>query len=577
MIRFDSLAGTVCAVTLYACTGAVAANADAGSAGSGAAATKQLCATSVDPGPQVVRRVTRLEYNNTVSDLLGTPTTIANQFPTEEVAFGFNNNAAALTVSPELAEQYLDAAETLAKAAVSTNLTKIATCDPTLMGADACAAQFISAFGQRAYRRPLTPADTALLTGVFNAGKATDFATGVRFVIETALQSPQFLYRVEFGSPPTTSTPTVTVTDGSSPNPSQVVPLDNWEMASRLSYLIWASMPDDQLFAAAAAGKLSAPADIQTQAQRMLADPKAHARVADFHNQWLGLNAVATLEKDPAIFPAFSPTIAGYMLQETQAFLDDVVWQEQGSLAMLFTAPFTFVNGPLAQYYGMTGVTGNAFVKAPLDPAQRAGLLTQGAIVSKLAKTNQTSPVLRGKFVREQLLCFTMPPPPVGVAIKVPDLSPTLTTRQRFTMHSADPSCSACHTLMDPIGLGFEGFDAAGAYRATENGVAVDASGSVNGAVDTQLAGAFNGIVDLEQKLGESGTVQHCVTTQWFRYAYGRKETTGDDADACSMDALQTQFAAGGYKVQDLLAALTQTNTFLYRRVTPATGTGGMQ
>ncbi|HEX7450865.1 MAG TPA: DUF1587 domain-containing protein, partial [Polyangiaceae bacterium] len=183
MMRFDSLAGTVCAVTLCACTGAGAANADAaGSAGAGSTgSTKELCAASVDPGPQVVRRVTRLEYNNTVSDLLGTATTIANQFPTEEVAFGFNNNAAALTVSPELAEQYLDAAETLAKAAVTTNLTKVATCDPTLMGADACAAQFISAFGQRAYRRPLTPADTALLTGVFNAGKATDFATGVRF------------------------------------------------------------------------------------------------------------------------------------------------------------------------------------------------------------------------------------------------------------------------------------------------------------------------------------------------------------------------------------------------------------
>lgn len=602
MKRLDSLAGTFCLLTFCACTGAVGGGAgpggsgavvgsagspgtistvgNAGSAGSTGVSTTPTpasCAASVDPGPSVVRRVTRLEYDNTVSDLLGTPTTIANQFPTEEVAFGFNNNSAALTVSPELAEQYLDSAETLAKTAVTTNLTKIATCDPTVMAADACAAQFISTFGQRAYRRPLTPADTALLTGVFNAGKATDFATGVRFVIETVLQSPQFLYRVEFGSPPTASAPTVPVTDGSSPNPSQIVPLDNWEMASRLSYLIWASMPDDQLFAAAAAGKLSAPADIQAQAQRMLADPKAHARVADFHSQWLGLSAVAMLEKDPTIFPAFSPTIAGYMLQETQAFLDDVVWQEKGSLATIFTAPFTFVNGPLAQYYGITGITGSAFVKAPLDPSQRAGLLTQGAIVSMLAKTNQTSPVLRGKFVREQLLCFTMPPPPVGVSIKVPDLSPTLTTRQRFSMHSADPACSACHSLMDPIGLGFEGFDAAGGYRTTENGVAVDVSGSVNGAVDAELAGAFNGIVDLEKKLGASSTVQQCVTTQWFRYAYGRKETTGDAADTCSLDALQTQFAAGGYKIQDLLAALTQTKPFLYRRVTPATGTGGMQ
>src|ERR1700744_5289240 len=188
-------------------------------------------------------------------------------------------------------------------------------------------------------------------------------------------------------------------------------------MASRLSYLIWASMPDDQLLAAAAAGKLLAPADIQAQAKRMLADPKAHARVADFHDQWLGLSAVATLEKDPTIFPAFSPTIAGYMLQETQAFLDDVVWQEGGTLSTIFTAPFTFVNGPLAQYYGIPGVTGSAFVKAPVDTTQRLGLLTQGAFLAVQAKANQTSPVHRGKFVREQLLCQQLPPPPPNVQI----------------------------------------------------------------------------------------------------------------------------------------------------------------
>ncbi len=589
MKRFDSLAGTFSVMIACACTGVVGSSGPAGNGALGSAGnaggsdpatgsagaagtlplpTKAFCATSVDPGPSFVRRVTRLEYDNTVSDLLGTPTTIANQFPTEEVQLGFDNNAAALSVSPQLAEQYLDAAETLAKATVTTNMAKVVPCDPSAMGADVCEAQFISSFGQRAYRRPLTPADTTLLTGVFNAGKVTDFATGVRFVIETALQSPQFLYRVEFGRAPVAGDPSVPVTDDSAPNPAQVVPLDNWEMASRLSYLIWGSMPDDQLFAAAAAGKLSAPADIQAQAQRMLSNPKAHDRVADFHGQWLKLRSVAALEKDVTVYPAFTSTIAGLMQQETQLFLDDVVWQESGSLATIFTAPFTFVNGPLAQYYGIGGVTGNAFVKMPLDPTQRAGLLTQGAILSNQAKPNQTSPVLRGKFVREQLLCQPLPPPPANISIKVPDLSPTLTTRQRFTQHSVSPACSVCHHLMDPIGLGFESFDGAGVHRATENGQPVDMSGAVNEA-DAELQGAFNGVVDLEKKLGASSTVQQCVTTQWFRYAYGRGET---DADACSMAALSDRFAAGGYKVQDLLAALTQTRAFLYRRVTPAMG-----
>jgi Protein of unknown function (DUF1588)/Protein of unknown function (DUF1592)/Protein of unknown function (DUF1585) len=300
----------------------------------------------------------------------------------------------------------------------------------------------------------------------------------------------------------------------------------------------------------------------------MLADPKAHDRVADFHNQWLNLGSVASLEKDAAIYPAFTATIAGLMQQETQLFLDDVVWNESGTLSTFFTAPYTFVNGPLAKYYGIAGVTGDAFVKTPLGGSQRAGLLTQGAILSKQAKLNQTSPVLRGKFVREQILCQPLPPPPANISITVPELSATLTTRQRFTQHSVDPACATCHHLMDPIGLGFETFDGSGAYRATENGQAVDVTGQVDDA-DAELQGPFNGVVDLETKLGGSSTVQHCVTTQWFRYGYGRAET---DADACSLTTLQTQFAAGGYKVRDLVAALTQTKAFLYRRVTPATG-----
>jgi hypothetical protein len=249
-------------------------------------------------------------------------------------------------------------------------------------------------------------------------------------------------------------------------------------------------------------------------------------------------------------------------------FLDDVVWNESGSLETIFTAPYTFVNGPLAQYYGIPGVTGSAFVKAPVDTTQRSGLLTQGGFLASQAKPNQTSPVHRGKFVREQFLCQQLPPPPPNVQIIPPALSPTLTTRQRFTQHSADAACTPCHQLMDPIGLGFETFDGAGMYRSMENGQAIDASGQVNSA-DAEIQGPFNGVLELEKKLGASSDVQACMTTQWFRYAYGRAET---GADVCSMATLSKQFAAGGWKVQDLLAALTQTKAFLYRRVTPAAG-----
>ncbi len=535
---------------LGACTGKIS-----GAKDSPVGNTGSLCASgSPNPGPSYIRRVNRLEYNNTVHDLLGDTTAPADTFPAEEVSLGFDNNAQALSVSPVLAEQYMDAAEALATTAVSTSWTALVPCAATITdGAaiDACGQQFITTFGRRAYRRPLDADDVAALTAAFNAGKATDLTTGIRLVIEAALQSPRFLYRVEFGAPAGGAT---------------VVKLDDWEMASRLSYLLWHSMPDDPLFAAAAAGKLNAPADIEAQVQRMIADPKARGVAADFHAQWLRVGEIAGVEKDPMIFPAFTPAIAQLMQQETTQFLDYVTWDGPGDLASILTAPFTFVNGPLAQYYGFSGVSGGAFVKTPLDGTHRAGVLGQGGLLSLLAKANQTSPVHRGKFVREQLLCMQLPPPPADLMIKPPELSTTLTTRQRFTQHSIDPACTGCHHLMDPIGLGFEDFDGAGVFRAMENGQPIDDSGEVE---DSDVTGTFHGVGELTAKLASSTQVRACVATKWFRYGYGRGET---DADACSLSTIQSQFAAGGFKIRDLIIALTRTDAFRYRQVVPPAG-----
>jgi len=576
-MKYQQHSGERAAVILSACLAALAAcTGKIGDPGASApvSTTAALCVAGTpatqDPGPAFIRRMTGIEYDNTVRDLLGATTPVSGSFPTEEVVLGFNNNAAALTASPALVEQYMMAAEQLATTAVATNMSNIVPCDPAAAGADACEQQFIAAFGQKAYRRPLGTDDTATLTALFDAGKATDFQTGVRLVIEAVLQSPRFLYRVEMGLSPTATDPTLHVVDNSTSPPTnlttQVVRLDDWEMASRLSYMLWHSMPDDTLLAAAAAGKLSQPADIASQVQRMLQDPKARAMVADFHDRWLRTGEIDTVEKDATVYPAFTTTIAGLMQQEARQFLDHAVWDGAGTLAEIFGAPYTYLNGPLASYYGVSGVSGDAFTKVALDPTQRAGFLTQGGLLSLLAKANQTSPIYRGKFVREQLLCQQLPPPPPNVMIKAPDLSATLTTRQRFTQHESDPACSGCHHLMDPIGFGFEGFDGAGIPRSTENGQPVDVSGRIDNA---DIAGPFNGVLDLEQKLAGSGEVQSCVTTQWFRYGYGRAET---DADACSLQALQQQFVSGGLKITDLLVALTQSKAFLYRRVTPPSG-----
>jgi hypothetical protein len=563
-LRTKVSASWLAALALGGCTGGIS---DKG-AGSGTQ-TSALCGAGVgDPGPAPVRRVTRLEYDNTVRDLLGTSQRLGAGFPPEEVRFGFDNDAAALSVSPLLAEQYLDAAEVLAAEAVDTNWAALVPCDPATMGADACGQQFIAAFGQRAYRRPLDDDDTAVLTAVFDAGNATDFKTGVRLVIETVLQAPKFLYRIEQGLPPTEFDVVVPTPDVAAGAMAKVVRLDDWEMAARLSYMLWRSMPDDELFAAAQAGRLESPDGVAAEAARMLADPRARGMVTNFHDQWLRIGEVDGVEKDAGVFPAFTPAVAGLLRTEAETFLDYVVWDGDGTLAAALTAPYTFVNGALAQYYGMTGAsipTGDDFVRVDVDPSRRAGFLTQGGLVALLSKANQTSPVQRGKFVREQLLCDDLPPPPAGVDITPPELSATLTTRQRFEQHSADPSCATCHHLMDPIGLGFERFDGAGMLRDTENGQPIDASGRID---DADVAGPFDGVPDLAGKLAASGQVRDCAVRSWFRYGYGRGETAGD---ACTLQALQQAFAQGN-RIQTLLVALTATDAFLYRRVTPPSG-----
>jgi hypothetical protein len=527
-----------------------------------------LC-NGLDPGPSFIRRVNRLEYDNTVRDLLQTTLTPARTFPPEERRLGFDDNGAALSTSPVLTEQLMLAAEQLAADAVANHWSALVPCAQTATDIDACGADFIATFGRRAYRRPLDADDSAILKSVFDAGKATDLKTGVRLVITAVLQSPDFLYRVEFGRQPVGSDPKVTVkhaTSGAVLGQASVVRVGDWEMASRLSYLLWRSMPDDALFAAAEGGRLSSDADIAAEVQRMLADPKARVAIADFHDQWLRIGEVDVLDKESNLFAGWNANIPGLMRQEARTFVDDVIWNGDGTMDALFTAPYTFANATLAQYYGLPAVSGSSFVKVPLEASQRGGVLTQGGLMSLLAKSDQTSPVHRGKFVREQVFCQILQPPPPDIEIVPPELSSTLTTRERFAQHSADDACSGCHQLTDPIGLGFENFDGAGKFRSTENGKAVDISGEI---VGTDVAGKFNGPIELGQKLAASETARACVTTQWFRYGYGRAETA---ADGCSMKALNEKFAGSGYRVLDLVAALAATDAFRYRRFITAGG-----
>lgn len=531
---------------LAACVG------ELGDAPGGAATTApppvqpQACGVAIQPGAAPIRRMNRFEYDNTVRDLLGDTTHPAADFGAEEEALGFNNNAANLVTSSALAEKYLLAAEGIAERATQA-MTSLLPCDPVAAGDDTCAQQFIDAFAQRAFRRPVTEEEADVLFGVYLAGRAdADFRTGIEMVIEVALQSPAFLYRVEFGLTPAAG--------------EAVVHLDEWETATRLSYFLWGSMPDAELFAAAKAGELATKEQVAQQARRMLDDPRAREATGDFHQQWLHYDRIASVGKDAALFPAWSPAIGQLMRTETATFIDHVVFDDGGDLHALLTAPYSYQNKDLAAFYGIAGPAGDAFERVDLDPTQRAGILTTGTLLTINAHSNQTSPVHRGKLVRERFFCATMPPPPKDVKIVVPEPTPGSTARERFAEHSSNKACSGCHELMDGIGFGFENYDAVGRYRTQEGGKDIDATGSI---AKSDVDGDFDGAVEMSKKLAGSREVERCYTTQWFRYAYGRGESADD---ACTLTALGAKFAASGGDIKELIVALTQTDAFLYRK-----------
>ncbi len=493
-----------------------------------------------DPGPSPLRRLTRGEYNSTVRDLFGDQSRPADGFPPEEKHSGFDNSAEGRSVSSLLAEGYLTAAERLGKSATS-QLGMHLPCDPASSGEPTCLDKFLDTIGPRIWRRPLEPAERDNLTRAFSEGRLATFADGIEAVIQVMLLAPQFLYRVERGLPAA----------------GGHVRLGPYEIASRLSYLLWGTMPDEALFAAAQSGALSTPQDVAAQASRMLADPRAAATVLGFVGQWLSLDELIHMFKESAVYPTFKADLPPLFRQETERFFDHVIWKGDGTFRSLLTAGFTFVNARLAGFYGMKGVTGD-FQQVSLPPGQRVGFLTQAGLLAAQATPKQSSPILRGKFVREQLFCTELPPPPPGVAATEPPLDPKLTTAERFALHRNDPTCSGCHQLIDPIGLGFENFDGVGRWRLAEGGKMVDARGEILG---TDVAGPFDGPVALATKLAGSKDVSDCVVTQWFQSAYGRAPTP---RDACSVDALRSSLARSGGNIRDLLLALTQTDAFLF-------------
>jgi hypothetical protein len=513
---------------------------------------------SADIVPTALRRLTRFEYANSVRDLLGVDPEPASALPVDEVTNGYDNNSGVLTVSALHAEKYVLVSEALAKTAVQ-NLSALTTCDAAATGGEACALEFARSFGRRAYRRPITSADEQALLTAYRAGSTGGtHAEGIEVMIRAALQSPDFLYRLE----------PMSASDAS----ERLVPLGQFEIATRLSYLIWASGPDDALLDAAERGELATKEQVGAKARAMLADPKARVSIANFFGQWANTNRLPITTKQTDRFPSFTNELKDAMARELPAFLDHVLFSGDHLLGTLLTAPVAFVNAPLAAVYGVTapaGSSGTTLMRVDLPANQgRSGLLTQAGFLSVQGHPEQTSPVLRGKFVRTMMLCQPPPPPPDDVNITLPDIDQGGTARERFGAHlTAGASCSGCHALMDPIGLAFEHFDAMGQFRETDNGQAIDATGEIFDATDPSLAGGFDGVVGLAQKLAGSEQVRNCFATQWFRFASGRLEA---NPDSCSLATMQTTFNTSNGDMLELMVAMTESDAFRFRApVTP--------
>ena len=504
----------------------------------------------LDPGPTLVRRLTRLEYDRTVRDLVGHDLGLAlSSFTPEEEMLGFDNNARALQVTPVHAEQFMSGAEAISAAIVS-GLADHLPCDAAEIGEITCAEAFIHTFGRRAWRRPLTEAEFSRLSALFAEAATMEglpFETGIELVVQALLQSPHFIYRIEVGSPVAED--------------ATLRALSPHEIAARLAYFLWRSMPDDALFDAADQGALGTAEAVGLQARRMLADPKAQAGLWTFFAQWLRVDEVGRIVRDARYYPEVTDAQKALLVAETRAFIDAVVWGPERDFRRLYDADFSFRNDALAAFYGEDPVGSDALIRVPLDTAQRRGVLTHASVLSVTSKPNMTSPVHRGVFVREHIFCEALAPPPPNVPVVPPDPDPNLTTRQRWAIHSQSEACAGCHRLIDPPGFLYENFDALGRWRAEENGHPVDATGTIVGSVD--LDGPYDNAAHFAGTLANSAQAQRCVATQVFRYAFGRGETS---VDRCTIDAMQATFTEQGFDFVALIEAATRTDAFRYRR-----------
>lgn len=514
-------------------------------AGGGGGGDTQACTSSPPAGVRSLRLLTRLEYQNTVNDLLGLNLNLVNNLPDENQVGGFDNNIAQNQVSGLRMDAYLSQAEKVAAQAVLNSWSKIMPCSQQ---DTACARQFIQSFGKRTFRRPLTTAEVDSYALNFSG---VAFKDAVEKTVMAMLVSPNFLYRSELGE---------LQADGT-------YKLTPYEVASSLSYLFWGSMPDDALFQAADQNALDTPAQRISQASRLLAASRSRTQVGNFVGQWLLKTSPYSLPaKDASVYPAYTDDVKAAMSQELINFFNHVTFDSTQSFRELYTADYVIANKALADFYHLNGPSGTSFEKTPVTNGTRTGLLTLGAVLARYANSNESHPFKRGRFFFERILCHDLPEPANFGLVQPPDPDPNMTTRQRFDFHSnAIPSCYSCHQYLDGPGFGFENYDGAGQFRQFENGKLINASAILRG-METYTPTeelTFNDLNHLSKLVADSSSAAQCVARQYYRYTTGHLETA---ADQCALDSYLKTYSDNGYNLQTMLLSIVNAPNFTLRR-----------
>lgn len=490
-----------------------------------------------EPGPATLHRLTDSQWRNAVQDLL--EVSWEGALPEDLPVSGFTRiGATALGVAALDLEEYESASWDVAEQAVpdAAAAAQVLGCAPDM----ACVRAWATGFARRAWRRPVTADEVSALAHLYEetALLLGSEAVAVQAVLAAILLDPEFVYRAELGEP-----------DPAEPSRLRYT---NHEMASRLSFLLWDTLPDEELLAAADAGLLTDEHELRAQAGRLLEDARARPALGRFFAEWMNLGRLELIDKDLTLFPEWTPELRAAMTDEAQRLFEDVALADR-DFAELFVTSEGYADAALGEIYGLGGL-GAELQPVVLPPeAARGGILGRAAFLALNAHATATSPTLRGKYVRTRLLCIEIPPPPEGVVTSLEALGEVEgTLRDRLELHMTEPVCSGCHVLMDPIGFGFEHFDPIGKRRELDAGYPVDASVDLDGAPGY-------GAAELAQLVTESPMFTECITTQLFRHAAGRLELEGDLAPILDME---DGFVDADLRFTELVLALVTHEAF---------------